>query len=92
MSDTISEKPAPRLKWLGRMLLELDRPFRWLANLSVLGLIGTFVAAYMQYNSWRNEKNITRYREELSSAMAVFSEIAGPLSSMINLQEILFYG
>jgi hypothetical protein len=57
------------------------------ANLSFLGLIGTFVAAYMQYNAWRDEKNITRYREELSSAMAVFSEIAGPLSSMINLQE-----
>src|SRR5262249_41383098 len=92
MSDPISEKPTSRLKWLEQTLLGLDRPFRWLANLSILGLIGTFLAAYMQYNSWRDEKNITRYREELSSAMTVFSEIAGPLSSMINLQEILFYG
>jgi hypothetical protein len=92
MSDRISENPASGMSWFARLLVEFDRPFRWLANLSVLGLIGTFVAAYMQYNSWRDEKNITRYREELSSAMAVFSEIAGPLSSMINLQEILFYG
>jgi hypothetical protein len=92
MSVPISEKPADRpISW-DRVLVGLRQSFRWVANLSFLGLIGTFVAAYMQYNAWRDEKNITRYREELSSAMAVFSEIAGPLSSMINLQEILFYG
>ena len=91
MADIISPESTGRLASLKRALSGLDQPFRWAANLSFLGIVGTFFAAYMQYNSWSDEKNLARYREELSSAMAVFSEIAGPLSSMVNLQEILFY-
>ena len=91
MADIISPESTGRLASLKRALSGLDQPFRWAANLSFLGIVGTFFAAYMQYNSWSDEKNLARYREELSSAMAVFSEIAGPLSSMVNLQEILFF-
>jgi hypothetical protein len=76
---------------LHRVFQRLDHPFRLAANLTLLSIVGAIVGSYVQYNSWRHEKNLTRYREELSNAVANFSEISGALSAAMNLQESLYY-
>jgi hypothetical protein len=70
----------------------LDRPYRFATNLAFFGLLGTVLGAYFQYNSWRDEKTLARYQNELSTASSTFSEVAQALSSVMNLQQILFYG
>lgn len=70
---------------------QLDRPYRFATNLAFFGLLGTIVGAYFQYNSWRDEKTLARYHEELATANATFSELASALSSVMNLQQMLFY-
>src|SRR5205085_6892235 len=76
---------------LAGLLLSLDRPFRFVANLTSLGLVSVIVAALIQYSAWRDDKQLTRHKEELSSAISNFSEIAGFLSAAMNLQQILYY-
>jgi hypothetical protein len=76
---------------LQRLFLLLDKPFRFAANLASLGLVSVIVAATIQYSGWRDEKNLTRHREELTSALATFADISGTLSAAMNLQQILFY-
>ena len=69
----------------------IDQPFRLATNLTFLGILGSLIGAYVQYNSWWNEKNLARYREELTSAIASYAEISGQISSMINLQQMMYY-
>jgi hypothetical protein len=76
---------------LARLLLSLDRPFRFVANLTSLGIVSVIVAALIQYSSWRDDKQLTRHKEELSGAISSFSEIAGFLSAAMNLQQILYF-
>lgn len=77
--------------WFSRSLLALDRPFRFTARLTSFGLVSIVVAAVFQYASWRDEKQLTRHREELASAISTFSEISGALSGAMNLQQILYF-
>jgi hypothetical protein len=76
---------------LQRLILSLDRPFKFATNLTSLGVVGVIIASIIQYSAWRDEKNLTRHREELTSAISSFSEISGVLSAAINLQQILYY-
>jgi hypothetical protein len=74
-----------------RLLLLLDQPFRFLANLTSLGLVSVLVASLIQYSSWRDDKALSRHKEELSNAISSFSEISGFLSATMNLQQIMYY-
>lgn len=85
------DDPAVRVSTLQAFFTWLDRPYRFATNLAFFGLIGTIVGAYFQYNSWRDEKTLARYQNELSTASSTFSEVAQALSSVMNLQQILFY-
>ena len=85
------DDPAVRVSTFQTFLTWLDRPYRFATNLAFFGLIGTIVGAYFQYNSWRDEKTLARYQNELSTASATFSEVAQALSSVTNLQQVLFY-
>jgi hypothetical protein len=76
---------------LQRLILSLDRPFKFATNLTSLGVVGVIIASIIQYSAWRDEKNLTRHREELTSAISSFSEISGVLSAAMNLQQILYY-
>jgi hypothetical protein len=82
---------SPATSGFARLLLLLDQPFRFLANLTSLGLISVLVAALIQYSSWRDDKQLSRHKEELSNAISSFSEIAGFLSATMNLQQMLYY-
>jgi hypothetical protein len=82
---------APAPSGLAGLLLSLDRPFRFVANLTSLGLVSVIVAALIQHSAWRDDKQLTRHKEELSSAISNFSEIAGFLSAAMNLQQILYF-
>jgi hypothetical protein len=85
------EASGPAPSGLAGLLLSLDRPFRFVANLTSLSLFSIIVAAVIQYSAWRDDKLLTRHKEELSSAVASFSEIAGFLSAAMNLQQILYF-
>jgi hypothetical protein len=82
-----SSKDSP----LQRFILLLDRPFRFFANLTSLGIISVIIAAIVQYSAWRDEKNLTRHQEELTHAISNFSDLSGTLSAVMNLQQMLFY-
>jgi hypothetical protein len=82
-----SSKESP----LQRFILSLDRPFRFFANLTSLGIISVIIAAIVQYSAWRDEKNLARHQEELTHAISSFSDLSGTLSAVMNLQQILFY-
>jgi hypothetical protein len=88
-STATGERPA-RSGFAG-LLLSLDRPFRFVANLTSLGVVSVVVAALIQYSAWRDDKQLTRHKEELASAISNFSEIAGFLSAAMNLQQILYF-
>jgi hypothetical protein len=67
----------------------------FLKNLSIVGLvggvIGTAVGSYFQYVSWREEQNIARYKEDFAAATAVFGDVANTLSTVVNLQQIVYF-
>jgi hypothetical protein len=73
----------------------LDAPFRFVGTLSAWGLmfavIGTSLGMYFQYTAWREEKELARYKDDLSNATATFTELTQTLSSVMNLQQILFF-
>ena len=83
-----SEETTAR-SWFARLLVQLDRPFRFAAHLTFVGIVGVVIAAVVQYSSWRDEKQRARHAEELSNAILNFSEISGALSGVMNLQQIL---
>jgi hypothetical protein len=85
------DDPGVRSSTLQKFFMWLDRPYRFATNLAFFGLLGTVLGAYFQYNSWRDEKTLARYQDELSTASSTFSEVAQALSSVMNLQQILFY-
>jgi hypothetical protein len=74
-----------------RLVFTLDKSYRFATNFALIGLIGTVIGSYFQYNAWRDEKALARYQDELASSIATFSEVAGALSAVMNLQQILFY-
>jgi hypothetical protein len=86
-----SVRAKPSKSWLRGLLLALDKPFNFATRLTSVGAVGVIIAALVQYSSWRDEKNLTRHKEELSSAISTFSEISGALSAVMNLQQILFF-
>jgi hypothetical protein len=88
-SDDSATKPGD--SFVHRLVKRAERPYRLATRLAFFGLLGTIVGAYFQYNSWRDEKNLTRYRDELTTATATFSELSFALSSVMNLQQMLFY-
>ena len=81
----------PKESSLQRLILSLDRPFRFAANLTSLGIVSVIIASIIQYSAWQDEKNLTRHREELGSAISNFSEISGVLAAAMNLQQTLYY-
>ncbi len=91
MNPHSKSKVSDTNSWFSRSLLALDRPFRFTARLTSFGLVSIIVAAIFQYSSWRDEKQLTRHREELASAISTFSEVSGALSGTMNLQQILYY-
>jgi hypothetical protein len=74
-----------------RFVFTLDESYRFATKFALLGLIGTIIGSYFQYNAWRDEKALARYKDELASSIATFSEVAGALSGVMTLQQILFY-
>ena len=82
--------PAKEARFDG-FLVWLNRPYRAATRIALFGLVGTIIGIYFQYNSWRDEKTLTRYQNELSTATSTFSEIAQTMSSVMNLQQILYY-
>jgi hypothetical protein len=84
-----------RLSWLNRALVELDKPFRFAGKLTVFALVlsffGTAVSLYVQYAAWRDDQNLTRYRDELSQATTTLSDLSSTLSAMMNLQQLIYY-
>jgi hypothetical protein len=82
---------SPATSGFARLLVLLDQPFHFLANLTSFGLISVLVAALIQYSSWRDDKQLSRHKEELSNAISSFSEIAGFLSATMNLQQMLYF-
>jgi hypothetical protein len=53
--------------------------------------VGAIVGSYFQYNSWREDQNLTRYKQDLAHATEIFSEVATAISSTVQLQQILFF-
>lgn len=76
---------------LKEFLLRWDQPYKFAAHLTFLGIFGTIIGSYLQYNSWRDEKNLSRYENELSSAIATASEIVAALSTVMNQQQMLLF-
>jgi hypothetical protein len=99
MQETLNRAPNQAMRAstdstespLQRFILSLDRPFKFATNLTSLGIVSVIIASIIQYSAWRDEKNLTRHREELTSAVSNFSEISGVLSAAMNLQQILYY-
>jgi hypothetical protein len=87
--------PQRRRSWFGRLLVQLDQPFRFAGKLTVAGLIfglfGSLVGAYAHYATWRDEQKLATYKEDLAHAIATFSETSTTLSAVMNLQQILFF-
>jgi len=77
------------------LLHYVDRPFRAAGKLTfvaiILGAFGSLTGVYVQYTTWREEKNIARYNEDLKNSIATLSELSGTLSAIMNLQQLLFY-
>jgi hypothetical protein len=82
---------ASKPDWFSNLVRLLDKPIHLVANLTSFGFVGIVLASIIQYSSWRDEKQGTRHKEELSSAISTFQEISGTLSGAMNLQQILFY-
>jgi hypothetical protein len=83
--------PPTKSPWRDGLVLWLNRPYRAATRIALFGLVGTIVGIYFQYNSWRDEKTLTRYQNELATATSTFSEIAQAMSSVMNLQQVLYY-
>jgi hypothetical protein len=85
------KEPSPPASWFARLLVLLDQPFRFLANLTSFGFVGIILASLIQYSSWRDDKHLARHHEELDSAISNFQEISKTLSGAMNLQQILYF-
>jgi hypothetical protein len=91
-NESAATKAArPPDSWFARLLILLDQPFRFAANLTSFGVVGVILASVFQYSSWRDDKQLARHREELESAISNFQEISKTLSGVMNLQQILYF-
>jgi hypothetical protein len=81
--------------FFGEVFHYIDQPFRFAGKLTfvafVLGAFGSLAGAYVQYNTWRDEKNVARYNEDLKNSIVTLTELSATLSAIMNLQQVLFY-
>src|SRR5262249_14896549 len=91
----LAEREKRLWDWVKSAFVALDKPFRFAGTLSlvgiIIGIIGTSIGMYFQYTAWREEKELTRYKEDFTNATVAFSELSQTFSSVMNLQQILFY-
>jgi hypothetical protein len=88
----VKSEPATGL-WgaMKRRILLADSTVTLLKNLSILGLAGTVLGSYFQYTSWREEKNITRYKEDYAVARGTFDEVVNSIGAITSIQQSLFF-
>jgi hypothetical protein len=77
--------------WFRTEILMVEQTAVLLKNLTIVGMVGTIIGAYFQYNSWREEHIISEYKENFAKATDAFAESSKALSMAMNLQHIIFF-
>src|SRR5262245_60899922 len=74
-----------------KVLIRSEREFSFLKGLSFVGFLSTLLVAYFQYLSAYQDKVSTQAKEDLMAATAAFTEASSTFSTVMTLQQLLFY-